>query len=84
MEHCLYCDGVTATLKIVSIGNSAGVIFTKDVLEKLGVGEGGTLLLTETPGGFSLSVLDEKVQHQIGVAEQVMGDNRNLLHKLAQ
>lgn len=75
---------MTATLKITSIGNSAGVILPKEVLEKLRVGKGDTLFLTETPMGFSVSALDEKVRRQMEVAEQVMRDNRNLLHKLAQ
>ncbi len=75
---------MTAKLKITSIGNSAGVILPKEVLEKLRVGKGDTLFLTETPMGFEISPLDEKIQRQMAVAEQVMRDNRNLLHKLAQ
>ena len=75
---------MTAKLKITSIGNSAGVTLPKEVLEKLRVGKGDTLFLTETPMGFELSPLDEKIQRQMAVAEQVMRDNRNLLHKLAQ
>ena len=75
---------MTAKLKITSIGNSAGVILPEEVLEKLRVGKGDTLFLTETLMGFALSPLDEKIQRQMAVAEQVMRDNRNLLHKLAQ
>ena len=75
---------MTAKLKITSIGNSAGVILPKEVLEKLSVGKGDTLFLTETPMGFELSPLDEKIQRQMAVAEQVMRNNRNLLYKLAQ
>ena len=75
---------MTAKLKITSIGNSAGVILPKEVLEKLRVGKGDTLFLTETPTGFEISPLDGKIQRQMEVAEQVMRDNRNLLHKLAQ
>ena len=55
---------MTAKLKITSIGNSAGVILPKEVLEKLRVGKGDTLFLTETPMGFELSPLDEKIQRQ--------------------
>jgi putative addiction module antidote len=75
---------MTAKLKITSIGNSAGVILPKEVLEKLRVGKGDTLFLTETPTGFEISPLDEKIQRQMDVAERVMRENRNLLHKLAQ
>jgi putative addiction module antidote len=72
-----------AKLKITSIGNSAGVILPKEVLEKLRVGKGDTLFLTETPMGYELAPLDTKIQRQMEVAERVMRDNRNLLHKLA-
>ena len=71
-------------LKLIPVGNSTGVILPKEVLEKLRVGKGDTLFLTETPMGFELSPLDEKIQRQMAVAEQVMRDNRNLLHRLAQ
>lgn len=63
---------MTAKLKITSIGNSAGVILPKEVLGKLRVGKGDTLFLTETPTGFELSPLDEKIQRQMDVAERVM------------
>lgn len=75
---------MTAALKIISIDNSVGVILPKELLEKLRVGKGDTLFLTETPVGFSVSALDEKVPRQMEVVEQVMRDNRTLLHKLAQ
>ncbi len=75
---------MTATLKITSVGNSAGVILPKEVLQKLRVDKGDSLFLTETPAGFALSALDEKVERQMKIAEQVMRDNRNLLNKLAQ
>ena len=75
---------MTTKLKITCVGNSAGVILPKEVLEKLRVGKGDTLFFTETPMGFQVSPLDEKIQRQMAVAEQVMRDNRNFLHKLAQ
>jgi putative addiction module antidote len=75
---------MTAKLKITSIGNSAGVILPKEVLEKLRVEKGDTLFLTETPNGFELSPHDDEVEHQMEIAEKVMRENRNLLRKLAQ
>ncbi|MDB6076802.1 MAG: mazE 2 [Akkermansiaceae bacterium] len=75
---------MTAKLKITSIGNSFGVILPKEVLEKLRAEKGDTLFLTETPNGFEMSLIDDKIQRQMEIAEQVMKENRNLLHKLAQ
>ena len=75
---------MTAKLKITSIGNSAGVILPKEVLEKLRVEKGDTLFLTETPNGIELSAHDDEVERQMEIAEKVMRENRNLLRKLAQ
>lgn len=75
---------MTAKLKITSIGNSAGVILPREVLEKLRVEKGDTLFLTETPNGFELSAHDDEVELQMQIAEKIMRENRNLLRKLAQ
>ncbi|WP_193211745.1 AbrB/MazE/SpoVT family DNA-binding domain-containing protein [Luteolibacter marinus] len=75
---------MTAKLKITAIGNSAGVILPKEVLEKLRVEKGDTLFLTETPNGIELSAHDDEVELQMEIAEKIMRENRNLLRKLAQ
>ncbi|MEN8678577.1 MAG: AbrB/MazE/SpoVT family DNA-binding domain-containing protein [Akkermansiaceae bacterium] len=71
-------------LKITSIGNSAGIILPKELLEKLRVSKGDTLTVTETPNGLNLSAYDERVIRQMEVAERIMKENRNLLKKLAE
>jgi putative addiction module antidote len=75
---------MVTTVKITSIGNSAGIILSKELMEKLRVSKGDTLTVTETPDGLSLSPYDEKICRQMEVAEQVMRNNRNMLRKLAQ
>lgn len=75
---------MTNTVKITAIGNSAGIILPKELLEKLRVSKGDTLTVTETPDGLSLNPYDEKVARQMEVAEKVMRENRNMLRKLAQ
>ena len=75
---------MTTTVKITSIGNSAGIILPKELLEKLRVSKGDTLTVTETPDGLNLNPFDEKVSRQMEVAERVMRENRNMLRKLAQ
>ncbi len=75
---------MTTTLKIISIGNSAGVILPKEILEKLRVQKGDTLTVTETPDGVLLNPFNDKVSRQMEVAERIMRENRNMLRKLAQ
>ena len=71
-------------LKITAIGNSAGIILPKELLEKLRVSKGDTLTVSETPDGLALSPLDESAARQMEMAEQIMRDNRNMLRKLAE
>lgn len=71
-------------LKITSIGNSAGIILPKELLEKLRVSKGDTLHVTETPTGVVLSAFDEGIDRQMEMAQRIMRENRNLLKKLAE
>ena len=75
---------MTSTLKITAIGNSAGVILPKDILEKLRVAKGDTLLAIETPDGIELTAYDPAVARQMEVAERVMRKHRDVLRKLAE
>ena len=75
---------MATTVKITAIGNSAGIILPKELLEKLRISKGDTLMVTETPDGLNLNPFDEKVARQMEVAEKVMRENRNMLRKLAQ
>ncbi len=71
-------------LKITTIGNSAGVILPKELLARLRVEKGDELYALETPDGIRLTVYDPTLAEQMQVAEQVMREDRNVLHKLAQ
>lgn len=75
---------MTTTLKITTIGNSAGIILPKEILEKLRVSKGDSLTVTETPDGVLLNPFDDRVSSQMEVAERIMRENRNMLRKLAQ
>jgi putative addiction module antidote len=71
-------------LKVSAIGNSAGVIFPKELLSRLRVEKGDALYATELPDGIKLTPFDPEFARQMEVAEQVMRDRRALLHKLSE
>ena len=71
-------------LKITSIGNSAGVILPREVLERLKVGKGDALFLHETKEGYELSPYDPEFERTMALAERVMREDRDVLQKLAQ
>lgn len=71
-------------LKITSIGNSAGVILPKELLARLRVDKGDELYVLETPDGIRLTAFDPALAAQMEVAERIMREDRDVLHKLAQ
>jgi putative addiction module antidote len=72
-------------LKIVKIGNSLGVRLPRDVLNRMHLGDGDKLILTEAPeGGYRLSPYDPEFERQLQIAEQGMRDYRNTLRELAK
>ena len=71
-------------LKLTAIGNSAGVILPKELLSRLRLEKGDELYALETPDGIRLTVYDPTLAAQMEVAEQIMREDRLVLHKLAQ
>ena len=71
-------------LKVVRIGNSAGVILPKDLLDKLGVVVGDQLSYNDTPEGIALSPRDDDFDEQMAAARKVMAKYRNALRELAK
>ena len=71
-------------LKVTTIGNSAGVILPRELLARLRVEKGDELYALETPDGIRLTTYDPEFARQMEVAEQVMREDRQVLHKLAQ
>ena len=75
---------MTKYLKLVSIGNSTGVIIPKDVLAMLRVEQGDTLSLNEVPGGIELRASDPDFDAQMDAARAVMKSRKNALRELAK
>ena len=72
------------TLKIISIGNSAGVLLPKEILTKLRVDKGDVLRVIETENGIELTPNDPEFDAQMAVAEDIKREDRDLLRKLAK
>lgn len=71
-------------VKITTIGNSAGIILTKEILAMMGAQKGDELFITRAPDGANMSLHDERFASHMEAAEQVMRENRNALRKLAE
>jgi putative addiction module antidote len=75
---------MTNKLKVVTIGNSVGVVLSKEILEKLRVQKGDTVFAIETSKGIELTPYNPELAEQMKLAEQVMREDRDALRKLAE
>ena len=59
------------TLKLTQIGNSVGAAFPRELLNRLQLGKGGLLYVTETPKGLRLTRHDPELAAQIDAARAI-------------
>ncbi|MDE1176889.1 MAG: AbrB/MazE/SpoVT family DNA-binding domain-containing protein [Edaphobacter sp.] len=75
---------MATTAKVISIGNSIGIVLPKEIAARLHVEKGDTVYLSENPDGVHLSVYDEALARKLDAMEQVMRENRDVLRRLAE
>jgi len=73
-----------AIVKLTAIGNSVGILLSKEILTKLKVEKGDTLYISETPEGILLTPYDQDFADQMEAAKRVMKKNRDVLKRLAE
>ncbi|MDR4517534.1 MAG: AbrB/MazE/SpoVT family DNA-binding domain-containing protein [Nitrosomonas sp.] len=71
-------------VKIISIGNSMGIVLPKEVLAKLNVGKGDELYLVDGPDGLTILPYRQVFEQQMAAAGRVMKKYRSVLHRLAK
>lgn len=73
------------SLKVTTVGASAGFILNKEAMGHLKVQKGDTLYLTESPdGGYRLTPYSTDFERQMRQAEAIMHDDREILRALAK
>jgi putative addiction module antidote len=73
------------SVKVTTIGASAGIILTKEAMAHLKVQKGDTLYLTEAPdGSYRLTPYDPDFARQMALAETIMHEDREILHALSK
>ena len=75
---------MTKAVKLIKIGNSAGVILPKEVLARLRVELGDELYLTEGRTGVTLSATDVDFMEAMTAADEIMREDRDILAVLAR
>jgi putative addiction module antidote len=75
---------MTAPLKVRKVGNSLGVILSKEVVESLGVAEGDELFAIKTSDGIRLTPFDPDFARAIESNRDYMRRHRNALRELSK
>ena len=71
-------------LKVRKLGNSLGAVLPREALDRLKVGEGERLFLTETPDSYRITPYDPEFEKQLDLAEEGMSAYRNTLRALSR
>jgi putative addiction module antidote len=77
-------NALSKQLKLIKIGNSAGVILPKELLDRLRLEVGDSLSYSQTAEGIALSVKDPDFANQMSAARTIMKNYRNALSELAK
>ena len=75
---------MTEHVKVSQIGNSLGVILSKELLVKLRVEKGDRLHVVETPTGIELRTYDPDFEKQLKIGRDIAKRYRNALRELAK
>ena len=79
-----YNTRMNKPLKITRIGNSAGIILSKEVLAHLESAVGDKLTLVLKPGGIELVSAEPDFEEQMAAARKVMAARKRALRELAK
>ncbi len=71
-------------LKLTTVGNSLGVVLPKEALNRLKVGKGDTLYITEAPDGYRLTPYNPTFETHMNAARKIMKKRRAALRELAK
>ncbi len=74
----------TQAIKVRRIGNSLGLILSREMLAALGVSEGDDLFAVQTPEGLRLTPYDPRFAAAIQSGRRYMRRYRNAMRELAR
>jgi putative addiction module antidote len=77
-------EKIASTAKILTVGSSAGIVLSKEILAHLNAQKGDTLYISNTPDGIKLTPYDPDFAEEMEAARKVMRKHRDVLRKLAE
>jgi putative addiction module antidote len=70
--------------KLIKIGNSTGVVLSRDMLARLGAQAGDTVKIVADDTGFTITRSDDEFESQMNAAREVMKRRTRALRELAK
>jgi putative addiction module antidote len=83
--YILSVEGVMLAFKVTTVGSSVGFILPKAAQDRMKVGKGDLVYLTEAPdGGYRLTPYSPDFERQMALAETIMREDREVLRALSK
>ena len=70
--------------KLVSVGNSTGVVIPRQLLAESGLAHGEDVIIKASPGRIEIEAADDDFERQMAIAREVMQRRRKALRQLAK
>lgn len=71
-------------VKLISVGNSTGVLISRELLAESGFELGEEVVIKAKPGLIEIEAADDDFERQMAVAREVMQRRRKALRQLAK
>ena len=75
---------MTHKCTVIPVGNSEGIILSKDIKAKLGIKKGDDLYLYESSNGYTLTAYDPEFEKQLEEGQKIFQEYRNTFSQLAK
>lgn len=70
--------------KLVSVGNSTGIVIARDLLAESGFAPGEEVIVKASPGRIEIEAAQDDFERQMAIARDVMRRRRKALRQLAK
>jgi putative addiction module antidote len=71
-------------VKLISVGNSTGILISRELLTESGFAQGEEVVVKASPGRIEIEAADDDFERQMGIAREVMERRRKALRQLAK
>ena len=71
-------------VKLISVGNSTGVVLSRELLTESGFAQGEDVIVKASPGRIEIEAASDDFERQMEIAREVMHRRRKALRQLAK